>query len=148
MDTSKIGTRYMVNVGTDYWVVSEKMAHFMEDWKITGYKLQEVIHSRKKDGQRAYQIIPTNMLLPWSTEMKHYQFIKRDKGWLCRRCNINGRIDYPYHYDKSDLEKYPIQDMNIMREWTSSGINGWAYRPVFVSKRFRDLLIEHNITLR
>lgn len=145
MDTSRIGNRYMVNVGTDYWVISEKMAQLMEEWKITGYKLQEVIHVGKKNSQPAYQVIPTNTLPAWSTEMKHYEFITGNEDW-CQKCNINGRVDYPYHYDKSDLEKYPIQDINIMKEWTSSGVNGWAYRPLFVSKRFRDLLIQNKIT--
>lgn len=62
MDTSKIGTRYMVNVGTDYWVLSEKMAQLMEEWKISGYELKEIIHSGKMNGQCGYQVIPTNTL--------------------------------------------------------------------------------------
>lgn len=77
--------------------------------------------------------------------MKQYIFIEGDED-RCKKCNIRGRVDYPYHYDQSDLEKYPIKDFNIMREWSANGVNGWAIRPVFVSKRFRDLLIENGIT--
>lgn len=46
-----------------------------------------------------------------------------------------------YLYSDRLPEKYPIQDINIMREWTSKWNHGWALRPMFVSKRFRDLLI-------
>lgn len=133
----------MVNIGTDYWVVSEKMARLMEEWKITGFELQEVIHSGKKEGQPAYQVIPTNILQAWSTEMKHYYFITEPEE-RCPVCNIKGRVDYPYHYNKLDLEQNPIKDIDIMTEFCSNG--SWAYRPVFISKRFRDLLIENGIT--
>lgn len=44
IDTSKIGDRYMVNVGTEFWVISEKTASLMSEWEITGYTLKEVIH--------------------------------------------------------------------------------------------------------
>ncbi|WP_026019022.1 hypothetical protein [Ureibacillus thermosphaericus] len=75
--------------------------------------------------------------------MKHYYFITEPEE-RCRTCNIRGRIDYPYYYNKRDLEQYPIKDINIMKELKSNG--SWAYRPVFLSKRFRDLLIENGIT--
>lgn len=143
MDTSKVGDRYMVNVGVDYWVVSEKMAYLMKEWEITGYELREVIHSGKKPAQPVFQVIPTNVLPSWSSEMKHYYFITEPEE-RCQTCNIRGRIDYPYHYNKRDLEQYPIKDINIMKDLKSNG--SWAYRPVFLSKRFRDLLIENGIT--
>lgn len=143
MDTSKIGDRYMVNVGTDYWVVSERMASLMEEWRITGYTLKEVIHSGKNSPQPAFQVIPTSVLPPWSSEMKHYYFVTQQEG-QCSTCDIRGRIDYPYHYNKSDLEHYPITDMMRMREWKPNG--QWAYHSTFISKRFRNLLIENEIT--
>lgn len=143
IDTSKIRDRYMVNVGVDYWVVSEKMALLMEKWDITGYKLQEVIHSGKKTAQTAFQILPTNILPSWSSVMKHYYFITETDD-QCSICNIRGRIDYPYHYNKTDIEKNPIKDINILQEWKSNG--QWAYHSIFFSKRFRDLLIDNGIT--
>lgn len=143
MDTSKIGDRYMVNVGTDFWVVSEKMAALMEKWDITGYTLKEVIHSGKNSPQPVFQVIPTNILPPWSSAMKHYYFVTQSEG-QCSECDIRGRIDYPYHYDKSDLEQYSITDISMMREWKSNG--QWAYHPTFISNRFRRLLIENGIT--
>lgn len=143
MDTSKIGDRYMVNVGTDYWIISEKMASLMNEWEITGYTLKEVLHNGKNPAKSVFQLIPTNILPPWSAEMKHYSFVTEPEK-KCSACSIRGRIDYPYHYNKSDLEEHLITDVNLMREWKPNG--NIAYQPIFFSKKFRDLLNELNIT--
>lgn len=135
----------MLNVDTDYWIVSEQMLRMMEEWKITGYKLEEVIHKGSAENKQAYyQIIPQHTLPPWSSEMKHYYFATQKEG-QCPSCGIRGKIDYPYHYDHAVLNGN-YMDINIMKEWATTGAWGWAYHPVFISRRFRDLLIENKVT--
>lgn len=81
----------MVNVGA-YWVVSEKMARLMEDWKLSGLELKPVIHKGPEKGkQPAYQIVPSSTMPNWSKEMKHYYFANEHRR--CKTCGIRGRID-------------------------------------------------------
>lgn len=145
LNTAKTGGRFMLNVDTDYWIASEEMLKLMQDWKITGYKLEEVIHKGSAEGKQTYyQIIPRHTLPPWSLEMKHYHFVTHKEA-RCSACDIRGRIDYPYHYDENALSgKY--MDINMMKEWVATANWGWAYHPVFISRRFRELLIEYKIT--
>jgi len=74
-------------------------------------------------------------------------FVSEDeKRRQCPVCGIRGRINFPYHYDNRYLDEN-ICDVNVMKEWNVTGhANGWAYHPTFFSRRFRELLIKHNIT--
>lgn len=141
IDTSKIKDHFLVNVGA-YWVVSEKMARLMEDWKLSGLELKPVIHKGPEKGkQPAYQIVPSSTMPNWSKEMKHYYFTNEHRR--CKTCGIRGRIDGPYHYDKKDLINMN-KDVYLAAELTSD-VRYVARRTLF-SKKFRDLVIEHKIS--
>lgn len=141
MDTSKIGARFMVNVGIDYWVISEKLAHLLEQWNMTGYELKEVIHCGKKEAIKCYQLIVRVSLPDWSHAMQHYSFATEPNKY-CHTCKIRGRIDFPAVYDEG-INRL-ANDFYTYNEYYSNGT--WAYKPIFISKRLRRLLIDHKIT--
>ena len=142
IDTSIIKSRYLVNVGA-HWVVSEKMAALMYNWGLSGYELKEVLHKGPEKGkQPAYQIVPTATFPKWSQEMKPYYFYT-EKDRICKSCGIKGLINGAYLYNREDL-----LDLNNDIYVTHEFSHDWkyVYSPTILSKKFRDLIIEHKIT--
>ncbi|WP_018750363.1 hypothetical protein [Paenibacillus sanguinis] len=143
MDTSKLKSRYMVNIDSMFWVVSEKMAELMAEWNITGYQLKEVEHRGKPENRvPAYQLITENSLPPLSPNTKYYYFVSEPEE-RCDVCGIKGKVHYPYLYDQSDIENY-TNDLYLVNEWASNG--SYAYHRLLLSQRFRSLLLENKIT--
>jgi len=143
IDTSVLQKKHMINVGSQFWVVSERMAELMHQWNLKGYSLKEVSHkSKKNEAVPAYQLIPTNVMPPWSKKMIHYYFTSEEEE-SCSYCGVRGRIDYPYHYDLNQLSQIDV-DIVKSKEFTSNG--SYAYQTLLISKRFRNLLLEHKIT--
>ncbi|GIO35956.1 hypothetical protein J41TS12_08170 [Paenibacillus antibioticophila] len=143
LDTSKLKNRYMINVDGMFWVVSEKMAELMSEWKITGYYLEEVVHRGKVDEKLpAYQLIINNSLPPFSPNVNYYYFVSEPEE-RCDVCGVRGKISYPYIYSKSDIENCS-DDLYVLNEWNSNG--SYVYHPLILSQRFRKLLLEHRIT--
>lgn len=143
MDTSKLKDRYMVNIDGMFWVVSEKMADLMSEWKLTGFDLKEVSHRGKPENKLpAYRLIINNSLPPLSSNAGFYYFVSEPEE-RCATCSVKGRINYPFLYNKSDIENY-TDDLYLLNEWESNGSN--VYHPLFLSQRFRKLLLEHRIT--
>lgn len=141
IDTSKIRKRYMVYV-KGHWVVSKKMAELMESWGLKGYELREVIHKGPEKGkQQAFQII-AKTFPKWSQEMKIYNYYT-DRHKLCTSCGIKGSVIGAYLYNKKD-----IIDLNNDIYVTAELSHDWKYGfyRTLISKKFRNLLIEHKIT--
>lgn len=141
IDTSKIRKRDMVYVN-GYWVVSKKMAELMESWGLKGYELREVIHKGPEKGkQQAFQIV-AKTFPKWSQEMKtSYYYTNRHK--FCTSCGIKGRVVGAYIYNKEDL-----LDLNNDIYVTAELAHDWKYvfNRTLISKKFRNLLIEHKIS--
>lgn len=143
MDTSKLKDRYMVNIDGMFWVVSEKMAELMSEWKLTGFDLKEVVHRGKPENKLpAYQLIINNSLPPLSSNAGFYYFVSEPEE-RCDTCGVKGRINYPYLYNKSDIENCS-DDLYVLNEWDSNG--SYVYHPLILSQRFRKLLLKHRIT--
>lgn len=143
MDTSKLKDRYMVNIDGMFWVVSEKMAELMSEWKLTGFDLKEVVHRGKPENKLpAYQLIINNSLPPQSSNAGFYYFVSESEE-RCDACGVKGKINYPYLYNKSDIENFS-DDLYVLNEWNSNG--SYVYHPLILSQRFRNLLLEHRIT--
>lgn len=143
LDTSKLKNRYMINLDGVFWVVSEKMAELMSKWNLTGYQFKEVIHRGKPDKSLpAYQIVVDKTLPPLSSKMKHYYFVSEAKN-RCYVCGVKGKINYPYLYDNTVIESY-TNDLYLLNESVSNG--SFVYHPLFISQRFRTLLIEQGVT--
>lgn len=143
IDTSKLKNRFMVNVDGMFWVVSEKMAELMENWNLRGYQLVKVKHfGNPEKSIPAYRVVATNSLPEWNSKMQHYYFVSENEK-RCDVCQVYGRIDYPYRFDQSSIEACR-EDIYTLNEWASH-VN-FAYHPLFVSKKFKDHVIEHGIT--
>ena len=143
IDTSKLKNRFMVSVDGMCWVISEKMAELMENWNLRGYQLVKVKHfGNPEKSIPAYRVIAANSLPEWNSKMQHYYFVSENER-RCDVCQVYGRIDYPYRFDQSSIEKCH-EDFYNLKEWASY-VN-FAYHPLFVSKKFKDLVIEHGIT--
>ncbi|MUG46415.1 hypothetical protein [Paenibacillus woosongensis] len=143
IDTSKLRKKYMINVDSMFWVISEEMARLMSEWKITGYQLKEVIHHGKAENYvPAYQLIINNNMPPLSQKSKNYHFVSEPEE-KCDVCGIKGKVNYPYLYETSDI-KTCTNDLYLLNELVSNG--SYVYRPLLISQRFRKLLIEQGIT--
>lgn len=143
LDTSNFKNRYMINIEGMFWVVSEKMAELMEKWNISGFHFEKVIHKGKPENSLpAYQLVVENTLLPLSSDMKYYYFVSEPKE-RCYVCDVKGKINYPYLFDKT-ITKTHTDDLYLLSEWVSNGSS--VYHPLFISQRFRKLLLEHGVT--
>lgn len=143
IDTSKLRKKYMINVDSMFWVISEEMARLMSEWNITGYQLKEVIHHGKAENHvPAYQLIINNSMPPLSQKSKSYHFVSEPEG-KCDVCGIKGKVNYPYLYETSDI-KTCTNDLYLLDEWVSNG--SFVYRPLLISQRFRQLLLKKHIT--
>lgn len=143
IDTSIMRKKYMVNVGSQFWVISEQMANLMEQHNLKGYSLKEVKHKgNENNAVPAYQLIPTTEMPRWSEKMKHYYFID-EKEEKCFNCGVQGRVDYPYSYNLNDLSQIDV-DVIKSKEYTNNGL--YAYQTLLISKKFRNLLLDHKIT--
>lgn len=137
IDTSKIKDRYMVNVGTVFWVVSEKMAELMDNWRLTGYDLRPVIHKGADKGKQ-----PAHSFPPWSKAMTHYYFATEEQN-KCKNCRVKGRVAGFYTYNKEDIKSVKL-DVFHTAEWSHKG--KYVYRKTLFSKAFRNLILEHKIS--
>lgn len=143
VNTAVLKSKLMINVGGQFWVVSERMAQLMEEWGLKGYSLREVIHKGKAAGSvPGYQLLPTTVLPPWSDKMRHYFFVDEEDEY-CTACGVKGRVDYPYHYDKSQIETVDT-DLAWSKEFTNNG--SYAYHSLLISSRFRRLLLDHKLS--
>lgn len=143
INTAVLKSKLMINVGGQFWVVSEKMAQLMEEWGLKGYTLREVSHKGKAAGAvPGYQLLPTTELPPWSDKMRHYFFVDEEEEY-CTVCGVKGRVDYPYHYDKSQIETIDT-DLAWSKEFTNNG--SYAYQSLLISSKFRRLLLEHKLS--
>lgn len=143
LDTSKLKNRYMINLDGMFWVVSEKMADLMARWNITGYHFKEVIHRGKPENSLpAYQLVVETSLPPLSSKKNYYYFVSEPTE-RCYVCDVKGKINYPDLYDKTVIETH-TDDLYLLNEWVSNG--SFVYHPLFISQRFRKLLIEQGVT--
>lgn len=140
VDTAKIKKRKMVNVNQEHWVITESFAEMLYKWGITGYSLEEVISkSSMKDNEIVYRLIPTTTMPPWNEKMK---FFNRHPSDPCTKCQLRNWVPLPYHYDADVINLET--DFASTNEWVISG--DLAYKPLLVSAKFRELLIENKIT--
>lgn len=141
VDTSKINDRYLLHT-SGYWVASEKMVSIMEKGNIEGYDLLEVIHQGDNVGkQPAYQIFPKEVLPSCSTDRIKLHFATENPP--CQ-CGLKGIINGPYLYEKKDLANLK-GDVFLAAEWSHNGSH--LYKKTLFSRKFRDLIIENNISL-
>ena len=141
IDTSFLSERYMVFVEGEHLVVSQLMAERLEQWKMTGFRLEPVIHKGDEDErQPAYRLIPTHDLPAWSDQTPCLEIVGKRK---CPVCNRRGYIHYPPHYNRSDLIGH-VQDFNMTREYIVDG-NRIRRLPI-VSAALRERVIQHKIT--
>lgn len=141
VDTSKFKDRYLLHTG-GYWVASEKLVAIMEQGKIDGYELLEVIHQGDKvRKQPAYQLIPKEELPTCSKDRVKLYFAT--EGSPCQ-CGLGGIINGPYLYEKNDLAGL-TGDVFQAAEWSHNG--QYLYKKTLFSRKFRDLIIENNISL-
>jgi len=129
----------MVSVD-EFWVVSERMASLLEDWGLTGYELQPVVHvGSDKNKQPAYQLIPKHLLPPWSKEMR-FLYHEGEGIVRCSACNMRARVEFPFHYDRSSLMS--LKDFNYTSDWIAGR---WVHHQMLVSATFRRLVLENGI---
>ena len=141
VDTSKFKDRYLLHA-SGYWVASEKLVTIMEQGNIEGYELLEVIHQGDEDKkQPAYQLIPKQVLPACSADRVKLYFAT--EGSPCR-CGLGGIINGPYLYEKNDLANL-TGDVFQAAEWSHNG--KYLYKKTLFSRKFRDLIIENNISL-
>ncbi|MET4561316.1 hypothetical protein [Lysinibacillus parviboronicapiens] len=140
IDTSKIEDRHLVHV-SGYWVASEKLVTLMKQENIEGYDLLEVIHQGPQLGkQPAYQIIPKQMLPTCSSERVKLYFATEQPP--CR-CGLSGVINGPDSYNRKDITNLQ-GDVFFSAEWSHDG--RYLYRKTLFSRRFRELIINNNIS--
>ncbi|MFJ7950993.1 hypothetical protein ACIQZG_05615 [Lysinibacillus sp. NPDC096418] len=140
VDTSKIKDRYLLHT-SGYWVASEKMVSIMEKGNIEGYELLEVIHQGDDVGkQPAYQIFPKEVLPSCCADRVKLHFATESPP--CR-CGLKGIINGPSLYAKKDLVELK-GDVFLAAEWSHNGSH--LYKKTIFSRKFRDLIIENNIS--
>lgn len=140
VDTTKFKDRYLLYT-SGYWVASEKLVTIMEQGKIEGYELLEVIHQGDKIGkQPAYQLIPKQALPTCSPDRVKLYFAT--EGSPCH-CGLGGIINGPYLYEKNDLTAL-AGDVFQAAEWSHNG--QYLYKKTLFSRKFKDLIIENNIS--
>ena len=74
--------------------------------------------------------------------MKQYYFYT-EKDRICKSCGIKGLIDGPYIYNREDLLDLK-NDIYIVPEFTHDW--KYVYHRTILSKKFRNLIIEHKIS--
>lgn len=123
-------------------VVSEKIASLFEDWKLTGYRLEQVEHKgSEKNKYNAYQIIPTNILPPQEIP----EVLKNDPHVLklkCPACGTGGHLIFPYHYHESVIKQ--MKDFNLPHEYIALNSKKVS-RTILFSANLKKLLIESKI---
>ncbi|POZ54859.1 hypothetical protein LYSIN_03719 [Lysinibacillus sphaericus] len=140
IDTSQMKDRHLVHV-SGYWVASEELVALMEQAKIEGYELLEVIHSGSEVGkQPAYQIIPTQIMPVCSAERIKLYFATEQPP--CK-CGLSGVINGPDIYDRNDILKLN-GDVFYSSEWSHDG--RYLYRKTLFSRKFRELIINNRIS--
>ena len=140
IDTSQMKDRYLVHV-SGYWVASEELVALMKQANIAGYELLEVIHCGSDEGkQRAYQIIPTQMLPSSSSERIKLYFATEQAP--CK-CGLSGVINGPDIYDAEDIMNLH-GDVFYSSEWSHDG--RYLYRKTIFSRKFRELIINNHIS--
>jgi hypothetical protein len=140
IDTTEMKDRHLVHV-SGYWVASQELATLMKQENIKGYELLEVIHQGPKEGkQKAFQIIPTQVLPEASAERVKLYFATEQPP--CR-CGLSGVINGPDIYNRKDIKNLE-NDVFLSAEWSHDG--RYLYRKTLFSRKFRELIIKNNIS--
>lgn len=140
IDTTEMNDRHLVHV-SGYWVASQELATLMKQEDIKGYELLEVIHQGPKEGkQKAFQIIPTQVLPESSAERVKLYFATEQPP--CR-CGLSGVINGPDIYNRKDIINID-KDVFLSAEWSHDG--RYLYRKTLFSRKFRELIIKNNIS--
>lgn len=143
IDTRKMGKQYMAWVDGEFLVVSERMAALLNEWGLSGYVLRNVTHAGPEKGQQTvFQLVPTNVLPPWSRHMR-FLYPAHLEQHRCPMCGLRGRLEYPYHYDRDVLTD--IKDFNIASDWTVLSFG--AVHSVLVSANFRKRVLDSGIAV-
>ncbi|MFJ3390947.1 MULTISPECIES: hypothetical protein [unclassified Lysinibacillus] len=140
IDTTEMKGRHLVHV-SGYWVASQELATLMKQEDMKGYELLEVIHQGPKEGkQKAFQIIPTQVLPESSAERVKLYFATEQPP--CR-CGLSGVINGPDIYNRKDITNIE-NDVFLSAEWSHDG--RYLYRKTLFSRKFRELIYKNNIS--
>ncbi|MGE7913431.1 hypothetical protein [Lysinibacillus xylanilyticus] len=140
IDTTKMRDRHLVHV-SGYWVASQELVNLMRRENIRGYDLLEVIHQGPEEGkQQAFQIIPTQLLPECSTERVKLYFATEQPPCSC---GLSGVINGPDSYKYENLTNL-TGDIFFSAEWSHDG--RYLYRKTLFSRKFRELVINNNIS--
>ncbi|UPW82955.1 hypothetical protein [Lysinibacillus sp. Ag94] len=140
IDTTEMKDRHLVHV-SGYWVASQELATLMKQEDMKGYELLEVIHQGPKEGkQKAFQIIPTQVLPESSAERVKLYFATEQPP--CR-CGLSGVINGPDIYNRKDITNIE-NDVFLSAEWSHDG--RYLYRKTLFSRKFRELIYKNNIS--
>ncbi|CAJ1002235.1 hypothetical protein [Brevibacillus aydinogluensis] len=124
-----------------YLVISQELANKFNEWNLSGYQLREVIHKGKTTGEKAFQVIPTNILPPQTVidQLRNDPHIKQQ---TCPECGVVEYLQFPYCYDEK-ISQF-MQDFNFTYEYYPIN-EETVVRQMLVSKKVITLLIEHGI---
>lgn len=139
-NTAILKKRHVVFVDENL-VVSRHLAEQFKNWNLSGYRLQEVIHSGSTNTEQgAFQLVPTN-ILPSQYEFDYLSSDPQVIKHQCPKCGVREHLLLPYCYEKSVLPH--IKDFNLTQEYYSLG--KMVIREMLISKRVLSLLTEQGI---
>lgn len=134
---SGIGKRLAVNVDTEHWVITEKLASLLNEWGMKGYRLEDVI-CMNASIPKMFRLIPEVIMPPWADTTEYLYFEDR-----AQCCDLRNYVPHMYHYQASSIEQVDT-DFAVTNELVVSG--DLAYRPLLVSARFRKFILENKIS--
>ncbi|MDA5111104.1 hypothetical protein [Brevibacillus thermoruber] len=125
----------------EHLVISQELADKFNEWNLSGYQLREVIHKGKTTVEKAFQVIPTNILPPQTVidQLRNDPHIKKQ---TCPECGVVEHLQFPYCYDEK-ISQF-MQDFNFTYEYYPIN-EETVVRQMLVSKKVITLLIEHGI---
>ncbi|CAJ1002229.1 hypothetical protein [Brevibacillus aydinogluensis] len=133
--------KYPIVFVDEHLVISQELADKFSEWNLSGYELREVIHKGKTTGEKAFQIIPTNILPP-QTVIEQLRNDPHIKQQTCPECGVVEHLQVPYCYDEN-ISQF-MHDFNFTYEYYPIN-NKTVIRDMLVSKKVITLLVEHGI---
>ena len=131
-------------------ILSERMAHLLQDWGVSGFDLRPVQNHGKSDKPVLYQLQVTNVLPSMAAPPTEFEAVRH-----CEVCGSTSRFLKHTHqwgeityYEDTDV-CYPrsvlevAQDLNYTAEWFGELP---AMKPtIIISQRLYRLLREHKV---
>lgn len=143
-NTRWLKDRLAAYIDHQFLVVSEQFAEMLGAWRLTGYRLEPVIHKGPEDKkQPVYQLVPTSVLPACSPRMPVI-YLEHLRNEFCSQCGLRGRQVPPFHYTPDSVEN--AADFNLASHWIQIEPD-LAVQPILISARLRQLVLESGLVL-